>query len=42
MSAPASTESSDNPVRESNEPFVALLPSIRRQRQSQHVGFPSG
>jgi hypothetical protein len=31
MSAPASTESSDNPVRGSNEPFVALLPSIRRQ-----------
>ncbi len=31
MSAPASTANSDNPVHDSNEPFVALLPSIRRQ-----------
>jgi hypothetical protein len=31
MPAPASTASSDNPVRDSNKPFVALLPSIRRQ-----------
>jgi hypothetical protein len=31
MSAPAPTASSDNPVHESNKPFVALLTSIRRQ-----------